>query len=56
VEGTATNGVDYTATNGTVTFAAGVASKTITVPLLNDTDVDGDKAVHGGIDQWSGGR
>ena len=43
-------------TNGTVTFAAGVTSKTITVPLLNDTDVDGDKQFtvfgwrnHGGI-------
>ena len=49
VEGTATNGVDFTTTNGTVTFAAGVASKTITVPLLNDTSIDGDKELTVGL-------
>jgi hypothetical protein len=42
-ESSATNGVDFTSTNGTITFAAGVATKTFTVPLLNDTDVDGEK-------------
>jgi len=35
-DGTATDGVKYTATNGTVTFAAGETRRPITVPLLND--------------------
>ena len=33
---TATNGLDYTATNGTLSFAAGEKVKLFTVPLLND--------------------
>lgn len=41
-DGSATNAVDYTATNGTLSFGPGVASRTITVPLINDSDVDGD--------------
>jgi Calx-beta domain len=36
VDGTATAGVDYTATSGTVTFAASQATKTITIPLLTE--------------------
>ena len=34
--GTATAGADYTGVSGTLNFAAGVVSQTITVPLLND--------------------
>ena len=37
---TAQAGVDYTAASGTLTFAASETSKTITVPILNDTDYD----------------
>ena len=37
---TALAGVDYTAASGTLTFAASETSKTITVPILNDTDYD----------------
>jgi serralysin len=35
--GTATAGSDYTATSGTLTFAPGVTSQTINVPVLGDT-------------------
>jgi large repetitive protein len=35
--GTATSNVDYTATTGTLNFAAGVTSLTITVPVRGDT-------------------
>jgi hypothetical protein len=34
---------DYTASNGPVAFAPGEASKTITIPLTNDTDDEGDE-------------
>ncbi|WP_459483812.1 beta strand repeat-containing protein [Aquirufa nivalisilvae] len=34
--GTATNNTDYTNTTGTLTFAVGESSKTITVPVLDD--------------------
>ncbi|WP_416212597.1 Calx-beta domain-containing protein [Nostoc sp. ChiQUE01b] len=36
-DGTATNGSDYTATNGTISFASGEISKTITIQLIGDT-------------------
>ena len=36
-DGTATAGADYTATSGTLTFLAGQTSKTINVPILDDT-------------------
>ena len=38
--GTATAGTDYTATTGTLTFAPGVTSQQITVPILADTAVE----------------
>ena len=34
--GTATSGADYTAASGTLNFAAGVTTQTITVPILED--------------------
>ncbi|HEX7314291.1 MAG TPA: Calx-beta domain-containing protein [Pyrinomonadaceae bacterium] len=36
-DGTATAGSDYTATSGTLTFAAGEAFKDVTVTIINDT-------------------
>ncbi len=39
--GSATAGSDYTATNGTLNFASGIVSQTITVPIANDTVFEG---------------
>ena len=44
--GTATAGSDYTATSGTLTFIDGVDTQTFTVPIINDTDVEGDETVN----------
>jgi hypothetical protein len=41
--GSATASVDYTATSGTATFAAGETSRTIAVPVLGDTAIEGDE-------------
>lgn len=38
VDGTATSGSDYSAASGTVAFAVGESSKTITIHLLDDDD------------------
>ena len=40
-DGTATAGDDYTATNGTLSFAANETSKTVQVPVLDDAHADG---------------
>ncbi len=42
-DGTATNGLDYTGVTNTLNFAAGDKSKTISIPLLNDTDIEGNE-------------
>jgi chitinase len=41
--GTATAGQDYTATSGTITFAAGETSKTVNVAVTGDTAVESDE-------------
>jgi len=41
--GSATAGSDYTAVNTTVTFADGETTKTVTVPILEDTEVEGNE-------------
>ena len=41
--GTATAGSDYVAASGTLTFAAGETSKTLTRPVLGDTDLEPDE-------------
>jgi parallel beta-helix repeat protein len=43
--GTATAGADYTATQGTLTFATGDTSKTFSIPLLDDSVVEGNETV-----------
>ena len=41
--GTATAGEDYTATSGTLTFAAGEVAKTVAVPVLDDGHDEGEE-------------
>jgi aryl-phospho-beta-D-glucosidase BglC (GH1 family) len=43
VDGTARAGGDYTAVAGALTFAPGVTSLTVSVPILGDTLVEGDE-------------
>ena len=42
-DGTATAGSDYTSTSGTLTFAAGDTTKTVSVPITDDTVEDDDE-------------
>ena len=43
--GTATSGTDFTAVSGTLTFAAGDTSKTITVSVTDDLDFEENETV-----------
>ncbi|MBI3932323.1 MAG: hypothetical protein HY317_02815 [Acidobacteria bacterium] len=44
--GTATQGLDYgTPTSGQLTFTPGSVSKTLAIPLINDTDGEGDENI-----------
>ncbi|MBZ0093975.1 MAG: retention module-containing protein [Sulfuricella sp.] len=42
-DGSATAGQDYTATSGSLTFAAGETSKTVSVPITNDLVYEGNE-------------
>ena len=44
-DGTATTGADYTNTTGTLTFAAGETSKTVSVPVLDDAHDEGSETL-----------
>ena len=44
-DGTATAGADYTDTSGTLTFEAGETSKTVTVPVLEDSHDEGSETL-----------
>jgi hypothetical protein len=43
-DGTAKAGVDYTSTNGTLTFAPGQISKTVSVPVINNSQAGANKS------------
>jgi len=44
-DGTATEGEDYTATSETITFAANETVKSVTIPILNDTNTEPDETL-----------
>src|SRR5207302_1979190 len=44
-DGTATAGLDYIATNGTLLFTNGETLHTFTVPIIDDTLIEGDETV-----------
>ena len=41
----ATAGSDYTATSGTLSFAAGETEKTVSVPVIDDSHDEGDETL-----------
>ncbi|MDR6266792.1 Calx-beta domain-containing protein [Roseobacter sp. N2S] len=43
--GTAENGVDFTAASGTITFAPGETSKSVSVAAISDSTIESDEAV-----------
>ena len=45
-DGTATAGEDYVATSGTLTFTPGEISKTLSLPIMNDTLVENSETVN----------
>ncbi len=53
--GSATAGLDYGATNGTVNFPANVSTKTITIPIVNDTIAEGNENFSLAISNPQGG-
>jgi hypothetical protein len=54
-DGTATAGSDYTATGGTLVFADGEASKTFSIPLLDDSVIEGLETVSLSLSNPTGG-
>ena len=55
-DGTATEGSDYTSTSGTLTFDAGETSKTVSVPVLDDTVEDSGETFTLTLSNPSGGE
>ncbi len=55
VAGTATVGNDYTATEGTLTFADGIITQTITIPIVDDTLVEDNETFKVNLSKPTGG-
>ena len=53
-DGSATAGSDYTATSGTLSFAAGESAKTVSVPVLEDSHNEGDETLTLSLSNASG--
>ncbi len=54
-DGTATAASDYSATNGTLTFGPGITSRTVLVPILNDTNIEGNETFRFALTNLTGG-
>ena len=48
-DGTAAAGVDYTATTGVLTFSNGIGMQSFSVPIINNSLVEGDRTFYVGI-------
>ena len=55
INSSAVAGQDYTAVSGTAVFAPGQVSQTITIPITNDSSVEGDEQFSFAIDAVTGG-
>ena len=55
-DGTATAGSDYTAASGTLTFASGETSKTVSVAVLDDSHDEGSETMTLTLSNATGGR
>ena len=54
-DGTATAGLDYTATSGILAFAVNQTTKTFTIPVTNDTTVEGNETINLTLSNPTGG-
>ncbi len=55
VGGSASNGVDYLGTNGTITFLPGETIQTISIPLIDDAMVETNETIHLVLTNAAGG-
>jgi hypothetical protein len=54
-DGTASAGSDYTSVSGSLSFADGVATQTITIDIIDDVDYEGDETINLSLSNPSGG-
>ena len=45
-DGSTAVGLDYTATSGTITFAAGQTTRTFTIPIINDATIESNETIN----------